>query len=121
MLFKRRRRPQTASAVPEPCTEPLDPALYGKLVDGDLPAGWLEFHRAFLNSRDELLLILESETACAPDESSARALHEQYVAEFEAYRAECDRRGECFVKYFADTHSGSDLPHREWLSVHPAD
>ena len=67
MLFKRRRRPQTASAAPEPCTEPLDPALYGKLVDGDLPAGWLEFHRPFLNSRDELLLMLESETACAPD------------------------------------------------------
>ena len=121
MLFKRRRRPQTASAAPEPCTEPLDPALYGKLVDGDLPAGWLEFHRAFLNSRDELLLMLESETACAPDECSARALHEKYVAEYEAYRVECDRRGECFVKYFADTHSGSDLPHREWLSAHPVD
>ena len=62
-----------------------------------------------------------AETVCAPDECSARALHEQYVAEYEAYRVECDRRGECFVKYFADTHSGSDLPHREWLSAHPVD
>ena len=44
-----------------------------------------------------------------------------YVAEYEAYRVECVRRGECFVKYFADTHSGSDLPHREWLSAHPVD
>ena len=121
MFFKRRRKAQSEPSAPESCTAPLDPALYGKLVNGELPTGWLEFHRAYLDSRDEMLLMLESEVGCAPDEHSACALHEQYLAQFDAYRTECEQRGECFVKYFADTHSGSDLPHREWLSAHPVD
>lgn len=121
MFFKRRRKAQSEPSAPESCTAPLDPALYGKLVNGELPTGWLEFHRAYLDSRDEMLLMLESEVGCAPDEHSARALHEQYLAQFDAYRTECEQRGECFVKYFADTHSGSDLPHREWLRTHPGD
>ena len=119
MLFKRhRKRAKPAAPQEETYTEPLDPALYGKLVDGELPVGWLEFHRPFLTARDELLLTLALESEQAPDEQSARALHEQYLAEYASYQKECVERGECFVKYFSDTHGGSDLPHRGWLQTH---
>ena len=92
---------------------------YGRLVDGELPAGWLEFHSAFLTARDEMLRELDQESAAAPDEPSAVALHEQYLAAFDAYRVECEARSECFVKYFSDTHGGQDVPHRRWLEQHP--
>jgi hypothetical protein len=119
MFWKRHRKPaKSAPSVPEMYAAPLDPSLYGKLVDGELPSGWLEFHRAFLTARDEMLLTLSLESENAPDTDSARALHEQYLSAYESYRAECEERGECFVKYFSDAHSGSDIPHREWLSAH---
>lgn len=119
MFFKRHRKPVKPSAPgPELHSEPLDPALYGRLVDGDLPVGWLEFHRAFLTARDEMLLVLALESDNAPDDESARALHEQYLSAYESYQKECAERGECFVKYFSDTHGGSDRPHREWLAAH---
>ncbi|MDO5547614.1 MAG: hypothetical protein Q4F79_03920 [Eubacteriales bacterium] len=119
MFLKRRRKPNKPSApMPEAYDTPLDPALYGKLVDGELPVGWLDFHRAFLTARDEMLLVLAQESANAPDDASARALHEQYLAEYASYQKECAERGECFVKYFSDTHDGNDRPHREWLASH---
>ncbi len=119
MFFKRHRRKPTAPPEEERFPEPMDPALFGRLVDGELPTGWLEFHSAFLTARDEMLRELDQESAAAPDEPSAVALHEQYLAAFDAYRAECEARSECFVKYFSDTHGGQDLPHRRWLEQHP--
>lgn len=119
MFFKRRRRKPAAPPEDVRFPEPMNPALYGRLVDGELPTGWLEFHSAFLTPRDEMLRDLEQESQAAPDEPSAAALHEQYLAAFDAYRAECASRSECFVKYFSDTHGGHDAPHRHWLTQHP--
>lgn len=116
MFFKRRPRPQPEEEIQLP--QPLDPSLYGKLVDGELPVGWLDFHRSYLSSHDALLTELAAESFAAPDEESARALHEQFLAVYDDYKNQCDERGECFVKYFADTCGGADQPHRDWLAAH---
>lgn len=118
MFFKRHRRKPSAPPAEETMPQPMDPALYGRLVDGELPTGWLEFHSAFLSSQDAMLRELDQESNAAPDTPSAIALHEQYLAAFDAYRTECEARSECFVKYFSDTHGGQDIPHRRWLEEH---
>ncbi len=116
-MFFRRRRQAPAQPTEERFPEPMDPALYGHLVDGELPVGWLEFHHAFLSSHDAILYELDQASWEAPDEPSAAALHSQYLSAFHDYHTECKSRGECFVKYFTDTHDGQDTPHHSWLAA----
>ena len=107
MFWEKWRKKQTASVPDAPeatMPEPMDPSLYGRLVDGELPAGWLEFHAAFLQPRDAMLDELAAACDAAPDKPSADALRAQYEQAYAAYQEECRQRGECFVKYFADRY-----------------
>ena len=106
-LEKWRKRPSRRPVPAEPeatLPEPMDPSLYGRLVDGELPVGWLEFHAAFLQPRDAMLAELAAECENAPDEPSSAALRAQLAEAYTSYQEECRQRGECFVKYFQDVH-----------------
>lgn len=118
MLFKRRKRPAAEERGEELIPHEIDPSLYGRLVDGELPLGWLEFHREFLQYNDGLINELAHESECAADMESALALHSQYVSSCEAFRDECAQRGECFVKYFNDTHGAELRKHLDWMEEH---
>ncbi len=109
MFFRRKKKAsQPKEEIIDYAPQPLDPSMYGKLVDGELPTGWLDFHREFLQYHDSVLLELKRAWQAAEqsgDEASAQALKEQYEQSYAAYRAECEARGECFVSYFERTFS----------------
>lgn len=70
-----------------------------KLVDGELPWGWVIYFKDFYKPRNDKMVELAMKTHSKDKDEKISALKE-LIAYFYAYKKECSEKGECFEKYF---------------------
>lgn len=70
-----------------------------KLIDGELPWGWVLYFKDFYKPRNDKMVELANKTRCQNKDEKISALKE-LIAYFYAYKKECSEKGECFEKYF---------------------
>ena len=79
--------------------EPLD-----RLVDGELPWGWITAYADFYRPRDKKLLDLSTAAANAKSIDDEIARLKEFISFYYQYKNECISNGECYFKYFSDMH-----------------
>lgn len=87
-----------------------------RLVNGELPWGWVTAKAKFIEPRDKKLTDLHIRACSAKSVVEERYFIEEFLAAFQAYRNECEKLGECYVKYFSDMHSSLCGPREERLA-----
>ena len=75
-----------------------------KLVDGELPWGWVSAYADFYGPRDAKLYELSSNASHAKNIDDERNCLITLIEFYEQYKEECIAKGECFYKYFSDMH-----------------
>ena len=72
-----------------------------KLVDGNLPFGWIAYHKNIVKPKDDKMVSLALKTKTQDLNEKIIAL-KNLIQYFYSYKEECKSMGECFEKYFDD-------------------
>lgn len=75
--------------------QPLD-----KLIDGELPFGWMAYQGDFFKTRDDYMVSLAVQSRKESDPERKIHLLNALIEYYYAYKAECQRMGECHEKWF---------------------
>lgn len=70
-----------------------------KLIDGELPFGWVLYFKDFYKPRNDTMVDLAMKTKCKNTSEHIAAL-KNLIEYFYSYKDECSVKGECFEKYF---------------------
>ena len=79
--------------------EPLD-----KLIDGELPWGWVSHKKDFIEPRDQKLFDLSIKAGNEKNIDKEIKLLKEFIDFYYEYKKECIIKGECYEKYFSDMH-----------------
>ena len=98
-FFKKKQASITTQAKTNTSGQKLD-----KLVDGELPWGWVTTYADFYRPRDNKLYDLSVSVANAKSIDEEIACLRVFIAFYYQYKNECISNGECYYKYFSDMH-----------------
>lgn len=95
-IFKKKpaKKEQTHYTKTNLSGEPLN-----KLVNGELPFGWITYSKSFIKPRDAKVGEYMQKIDCSSIDSEIKGLT-QLLEYCNSYRKECAKKGECYLYYY---------------------